>query len=456
MEGDFTLTITFSRESRGPNAKLDYSLHYDGKQDEQAILSKIGASTELILTARAPGYENAWLNRLYYGDNLGILRALLDDKAVCGQVRLVYIDPPFGTGARFKSRTLEEAYDDELTGSRYLEFIRERLILLRELMAHDGSIYVHLDNTMAFAVKVLMDEIFGPRNFRNWITREKCNRKNYTRKSYGNISDYILFYTKSQKYIWHRPVEEWTLEAIQREYPYVEEETGRRYKKVPLHAPGIRNGETGKPWRGMLPPPGKHWQYPPSVLEELDKRGEIYWSPNGNPRRKIYFDPSKGIPVQDIWLGLKDAHNQNMTITGYPTEKPLPLLERILLASSDPGDLVLDCFCGSGTTLVAAERHGRRWIGIDSHLLAINTSVKRLANGSQRMGDFVTLRKGGSPEQICMNPELRTGFNLYKDVKKQVNQEIVQAWEEVLIDSGYTVSYGEAIVQLNAHLTSSA
>src|SRR5262249_54003120 len=237
---------------------------------------------------------------------------------------------------------------------------------------------------------VLMDEIFGPANFRNWITRKKSNRKNFTRRRYGNIADYLLFYSKSPAATFHRPYEAWTVAWANTEYPHVEEATGRRFKKVPLHAPGTRNGETGKAWRGKLPPPGKHWQYPPETLDALDARGEIAWSPNGNPRRKVYFDQSQGVPVQDIWLDFRDAHNQNVDVTGYPTEKNLAMLRRIVAASSDPGDLVLDCFVGSGTALVAAEAAGRRWIGIDSSPNAVATMLNRLAHGSGPMGDFVS------------------------------------------------------------------
>src|SRR5262249_48912647 len=157
----------------------------------------------------------------------------------------------------------------------------------------------------------------------------------------------------------------WTQEKIAEEYPYIDERTGRRFKKVPVHAPGTRRGETGKPWRAKLPPKGKHWQYPPAKLDELDAAGEIYWSPNGNPRRKVFFDQSKGIPVQDIWMGFKDPHNQNVLITGYPTEKNFDLVSRLIAATTNPGDFVLDCYCGSGTTLEAAAVLRRRFIGID-------------------------------------------------------------------------------------------
>jgi adenine-specific DNA-methyltransferase len=307
-------------------------------------------------------------------------------------VRLVYIDPPYATKSIFQSRQQTDAYSDLLEGAHYIEFLRARLILLRELLADDGSIYVHLDDNMAFHAKAIMDEVFGRSNFRNWITRKKCNPKNYTRKTFGNVSDYILFYTKTSEYVWHRPVEEWTAKRAEKEYQYSDEKTGRLFKKVPIHAPGVRNGETGKPWRGMMPPPGKHWQYKPSTLDEMDARGEIYWSPTGNPRRKIFLDESKGVPVQDIWLDFRDAHNQNIHITGYPTEKNPALLQQIIGASSDEGDLVLDCFAGSGTTLEVAHQMDRRWIGIDNSPEAIRVMHQRFASGLEPMGDFVNAK----------------------------------------------------------------
>ncbi len=343
------------------------------------------------------GNKHQGTNRLIFGENLGVLAALAQDEQVNGKVRLIYIDPPFATQSAFQSRKLAHAYEDALAGAEFIEFLRERLVLLHRLLADDGSLYLHLDERMTFPMRVILDEIFGPRNYRNCITRKKCNPKNYTRKTYGNVADYILFYTKSSNYCWNKQVEPWTDERA-KEYHYLDPVTRRRYMKVPVHAPGVRNGETGKAWRGMLPPPGKHWQYLPAKLDEMDARGEIYWSPNGNPRRKVYLDQSDGVPVQDIWLDMRDAHNQNIHITGYPTEKPRELLRRIALASSNPGDLVLDCFAGSGTTLVVAEELDRRWIGVDSSEEALQTMLHRFAVGMEPMGDFVSSKqKGESP-----------------------------------------------------------
>lgn len=250
--------------------------------------------------------------------------------------------------------------------------------------------------------------------FRNWITRKKCNPKNYTKKVYGNISDFILFYTKSDRYIWNRPFEKWTEEKAKKEYPYIEEKTGRRYKRVPLHAPGVRHGKTGKPWMGISPPPGKHWQFTPQKLDEMNARGEIYWSKNGNPRRKVYLEESQGIPVQDIWLDYRDAHNQNIKITGYPTEKNPELLARIIQTSSNHDDLVIDCFSASGTTLAVASELGRKWIGIDRSYEAIATTLRRFAKGCEPMGDFVTQKNHKDTlkgEQLSLFDELPSTKN---------------------------------------------
>ena len=339
------------------------------------------------------------IKRLYHGDNIDVLTALLDDEKVCGKVTLIYIDPPYNTGGAFETRDFKHAYDDRFTLESYLSFMRKRLELMHRLLSREGSIYVHLDSNMVFHVKVMMDEIFGIQNFKGMITRKKCKSKNFTRKTYGNISDYILFYSKTDETVWNRPYEEWSDEKVLKEYPFIEEGTGRRYKRVPIHAPGTRNGATGSPWRGMMPPEGKHWQFTPDKLDEMDARGEIYWSSNGNPRRKVYLDQSNGVPVQDIWLDYLDVNNQNTLITGYPTEKNIDMLKRIIETSSRPGDLVLDCFAGSGTTLVAAEQLGRQWIGVDIGDEAITTIIERFKHGSKPMGDYV---KKNSKKQLAV------------------------------------------------------
>jgi len=332
-------------------------------------------------------------NRLYYGDNLTVMNDLLRDKTIKGKIRLIYIDPPYATNSVFQTRNLQDAYTDLITGKEYVNFMRERLLLMKKLLADDGSIYIHLDNKMVFHIKILMDEIFGADNFRSMITRKKCKTKNFTKNSFGNVSDYILFYTKSNNYVWNKQYEKWTTDKILKEYPFVEEGSGRRYKRVPIHAPGTRNGETGKMWREMLPPEGKHWQFTPSKLDELDSNGEIYWSSNGNPRRKVFLDKSEGIALQDIWLDYLDINNQNSHITGYPTEKNIDMLKRIILASSNENDLVMDCFAGSGTTLVAANELNRNWIGVDVGSEAIKVILNRFQNGTQTLDAHISNNK---------------------------------------------------------------
>lgn len=413
--------------------ETDYEISYKGKTPER----------EIINTTYSEKYETLYgefkENKLFYGDNLDVLRFLLqNDKSHKGKVKLIYIDPPYGTNSVFQSRNQKDSYRDDLVGSHFIEFIRRRLILLRELLSEDGSIYVHLDSNMTSQIKVIMDEVFGSKNFRGFITRKKCSNKNSTRNTYGNISDYILFYSKTDNFTWHRATSVWTDQKILKEYPCIDEATGRRYKKVPIHAPGIRNGETGKEWKGMLPPPGKHWQYTPEKLDEFNRNGDIYWSANGNPRRKVYLDTDKGIPVQDIWLDTQDSLNQSIKITGYPTEKNPDLLKRIIEASSNKGDIVLDCFAGSGTTLGVAQQLGRRWIGIDNSSEAIDNILKRFFKGLEGMGDYVNGKNGLDTEtdqmtlfepKIEYGKALQTDFELLSDSRfSELINEILESY----------------------------
>lgn len=324
-------------------------------------------------------------------DNIGGLAALA---ASSHRARLIYLDPPYNTGLDFQSRGLQHAYKDNRTTATYVEFMRRRLIIARECLTEDGSIYIHIGHQMLSHLKVVMDEIFGERNFRNIISRRKCSSKNFTTNQYANLHDYLLFYTKSPAYVWNQPGQQPSGEWIDKEYPKFD--TRGRYKLVPIHAPGTRNGETGQPWRDMNPPPGKHWQYAPSKLEQLDKDGFIHWSKTGNPRRKVYFTDDKSLPYTDNWDGFRDAHHQSIEVTGYPTEKNLDMLKMIVGASSNPGDLVVDPFCGSGTTLDAADQLGRRWLGIDKSFVALAAATKRLRHGSERMGDYVIRKKDTS------------------------------------------------------------
>lgn len=219
-----------------------------------------------------------------------------------------------------------------------------------------------------------MDRVFGRKNFINDITRIKCNPKNFSRSGYGNIKDIVLFYSKSGRCIWNDLRQ--SIDLLEDSRFRSVDLNGRRYTTTPLHAPGeTTNGMTGKSWRGMLPPMGRHWRYSPEVLESLDKEGLIEWSSTGNPRKRLYADEVEktGMKIQDVWP-FKDPQNPR-----YPTEKNFEMLRMIVSNSSNPNDIVMDAFCGSGTTLVAAEELGRKWIGIDNSALSMSICKSRLA-----------------------------------------------------------------------------
>jgi adenine-specific DNA-methyltransferase len=316
------------------------------------------------------------------GDNLKCLIYLLNKVHLKNKIDLIYIDPPFATNTNFtitdgrattisNSRKGDIAYSDKLTGKSFIEFLRERLVLLKELLSEQGSIYLHIDYKIGHYVKVMMDEVFGIENFRNDITRIKCNPKNFKRTGYGNIKDLILFYSKSAKPIWHEPKAKYTKNDIEKLFP--KKKKGRRYTTVPIHAPGETiSGKSNLPFKGKMPPKGRHWRTDVETLEQWDEKGLIEWSSTGNPRKIIYADEREGKRVQDIWE-YKDPQYPT-----YPTEKNSKLLDLIIRTSSNPESIVLDCFCGSGTTLKSAHLLNRKWIGIDQSEHAIKATIEKL------------------------------------------------------------------------------
>ena len=219
----------------------------------------------------------------------------------------------------------------------------------------------------------MMDEVFGIENFRNDITRIKCNPKNFNRIGYGNIKDMILFYSKSAKPIWNEPKEKYTQKDIEKLFKKIKQ--CRRYTTVPIHAPGeTENGSSGQPFKGMMPPVGRHWRTNVATLEKWDEEGLIEWSKIGNPRKIIFADEREGKRIQDIWE-YKDPQYPN-----YPTEKNANILDIIIKTSSNQDSIALDCFCGSGTTLKSAHLLNRQWIGIDESNLAIQATTKKINN----------------------------------------------------------------------------
>lgn len=385
-------------------------LKFDNKISEKQVLSKANKN-------KSPFELNYNGSMLFMGDNFGVLSILLNNFR--GKINLIYIDPPFNTDQEFfvsengransisHSKNDIVAYSDKMSTDEYLEFIRERLILLRELLSDNGSIYLHIDYKIGHYIKIIMDEVFGKENFKNDIARIKSNPKNFYRKAYGNEKDLILFYTKNYKNnIWNDikvPLDE---NEIAERFSKIDE-NGRRYTTIPLHAPGeTKNGPTSKPWRNIPVPKGRHWRTNPEEFEKMDKQGLIEWSSTGNPRIKKYADEHTGKKIQDIWR-FKDPQNPK-----YPTEKNSTMLEQIILQSSNENDYVLDCFAGSGSTLKAAFKNNRKWIGVDNSEVAINV-IK-----SNKIGNYVFYNLNENNFKLINNPtnkQISLNFDNKKD-----------------------------------------
>lgn len=338
-------------------------------------------------------FEAGWKNKLIWGDNLLVMGSLLEKFA--GKIDLIYIDPPFATGADFSiSNTVGES-DLELTKDQsiieekayrdtwgfglqsYLKMLAERLEIIRGLLSSSGQIYVHLDYRLSHYARVLLDEFFGMDAYRNEIAWKRSNPKNDP-KQYGRIHDTILFYTANEAEFY--PVYgEYREEYVQQAYRFLDSD-GRRYQTLPLHATHKFSASDDNTRRFgdkiLRPPLGKYWRWSQIKIDEAMEKNLIVISKNNIPRYKKYLDDAKGVLAQSLWDDIPPLSKKDEL--GYPTQKPENLLRRIIEAGSRPGDLVADFFCGSGTTLAVAEKLGRRWIGCDLGRFAIHTTRKRL------------------------------------------------------------------------------
>lgn len=400
------------------------------------------SDTPTVAAVAARGTMTAVGNTLFYGDNLEVLRQQVADESV----DLVYLDPPFNSNRSynvlFKQKSGEEsqaqieAFDDTWTWSHeaeeqyqelinggaplkaadaieamrkllgdndvlaYLVMMTARLAELHRVLKPTGSLYLHCDPTASHYLKMMLDAIFGPQRFQSELIWKRTSAHGGA-KRWGPVHDVLLFYTKSAKHTWNETYLPLPEETAEQWYNNVEPETGRRFNRADLTAAGVRTGSSGLPWRGVNPTSkGRHWAIPRWVsgitegldtqeaLDALDVAGRIFWPKRagGTPMLKRYLDESKGIPAQDV---ITDIYVNNISSErlGYPTQKPLALLERILKASSNEGDVVLDPFCGCGTTIDAAEKLGRQWLGIDITYLAIDLIEKRLRH---TYGDAIT------------------------------------------------------------------
>ena len=366
------------------------------------------------------------MNKLYYGDNLDILPGLADES-----VDLVYLDPPFNSNRSYNvifgrhpgdgnddASAQIQAFDDTwhwtpvtdqqyqryalagelpeqvgeaLTAFRmllgendamaYLVNMAPRLVQLHRVLKSTGSLYLHCDPTMSHYLKVLLDSIFGPDRFVNEIIWRRTNARSTVGK-WPRIHDVLLLYSAGQKF--HFNPQQVAADTAKMPHTLITGADGKKYQTYELTAPGLTaEGTSGKPWRGFDPAKmGRHWGNAPEVMDEWDSKGLIHWAAReGFPRRRDaqpFDESSRVVTVGDVWTDIDRINQSAGERLGYPTQKPLALLERIIKASSKPDDIILDPFCGCGTTIDAAQRLGRQWIGIDVTFIAIDLIEKRL------------------------------------------------------------------------------
>jgi DNA modification methylase len=360
-------------------------------------------------------------NRLFYGDNLDVLKRYVHDESV----DLVYLDPPFNSNANYnvlfaeqdgsRAASQVEVFTDtwrwdqaavrdyETTvehGGRvadalismrtflgasdmlaYLSMMAPRLIEMRRTLKGTGSLYLHCDPTSSHYLKILMDAIFGPANFRTEIIWKRSSAHSdgaQGRQQHGRIHDVILFYTKSDEWTWNTIYTPYDTEYVDQFYRHIEPGTGRRYRLGDITGPG--GAAKGNPQYEVMGVT-RYWRYSRERMEELIAEGRIIQTKPGTvPAYKRYLDEMPGVPLQDLWIDIPPIGAQAAERLGYPTQKPLQLLERIILSSTNEGDVVLDPFCGCGTAVDSAQRLGRNWIGIDITHLAVNLIRNRLQN----------------------------------------------------------------------------
>jgi site-specific DNA-methyltransferase (adenine-specific) len=373
-------------------------------------------------------------NKLFFGDNLDILRRYIEDESV----DLVYLDPPFNSNATYNvlfaeqngsraasqikafedtwqwDQTAAEAYQEVVeTGGRvsqamqafrtflgetdflaYLAMMAPRLVELRRVLKPTGSIYLHCDPTASHYLKMLMDAVFGAQGFRNEVVWKRTSARKSV-SQYGRIHDTILLFTKSTESVWHPPTVVQTVETV-RGHDVMMDEAGKPYRVSDLTGAG-----QGPPrrFRGreLDPPAGRHWQYDQRGINDLMKQGRIIFARSGRPRLKTYLTDLAGITVGDVWSDIDPINSAAAERLGYPTQKPEALLERIIEASSNEGDVVLDPFCGCGTAIAVAQRLNRKWIGIDITHLAITLMKHRLRD---TFGDQVVYQTVGEPVSV--------------------------------------------------------
>lgn len=373
-------------------------------------------------------------NRLFYGDNLTVLR----EHVQTASVDLVYLDPPFnsradynvlfaekdGTQSTSQITAFEDTWEWNLDAEHayrqvvesggpvadamrafrtflghsdmmaYLAMMAPRLLELKRVLKPTGSIYLHCDPTASHYLKMLMDGIFGAVNFRSEIIWKRQSA-HADAKRYGSVHDTILFYASEGEPTWNSQYQPYDATYVDQYYRY-EDEDGRKFMSGDLSAAGLQGGGYKYEWRGIT----RIWRVPLTTMERLEAERRIFYTRNGIPRIKRYLDESKGMPAQDVWADIESLRSWMIERLGYPTQKPEALLERIIQASSNEGDVVLDPFCGCGTAIAAAQSLNRRWIGIDITHLAIGLIKQRLQD---KFGEAIksTYQVFGEPTDLA-------------------------------------------------------
>ncbi len=347
-------------------------------------------------------------NVIYCGDCFEVMTQNIPSNSV----DLIYIDPPFGSGEDyeivFKDGVEVRHFTDRWIGGKegYLNWIKPRVREIHRVLKETGSFYLHCDWHLNAHLRLACDDIFGERYFQNEIIWKRKDAQSFTKK-YGVVTDSILFYTKSKDYTWntqYTPLSQETADSwyshyekiasdvINRAGALIPKGTDRRYNLADLSAPGNRAGTLAHyAWKEKYPPKGRHWAYVKDTMEKLEKEGRIEYSSSGKPYEKRYLDESKGVPLQSLWSDISmlrgmSKHQKSSEYQGFPTQKPVALLERIVSVSSNKGDLVLDPMCGCGTTLMASQNLGRNWIGIDISPTSCKLMVKRLQKVNVKIG----------------------------------------------------------------------
>jgi adenine-specific DNA-methyltransferase len=412
-----------------------------------------------------PGFrEEEWRNRLIWGDKKYVLPSLLAE--FVGNVNLIYIDPPFDTGADFSFTATvphhpEAPGDDSFTFTKepsiieqkayrdtwgrglesYLHWIYETAVLLHELLHETGSIYVHVGSNVSYLVRTVLDEVFGRENLINEITWKRSHAHGDTGQGathFGRITEAILIYHKGDKIKWTPQYSDYTDAARDRDYKYIDE-NGERYRLMPVDGPG--GAAKGNPYYEFLGVKG-FWRYSKETMQDLYDAGEIVVSSTGKSlSRKRLLKDAKGTPVTDLWDDVNRISPTSSERLDYPTQKPEALLRRIINTSSDKGDLVLDCFCGSGTTAGVAEKLGRRWIACDLGRFAIHTTRKRLLS-IPGVRPFVVQNLGKYERQLWAGAEFGEANGHKAAERQRAYVEFVLKLAQATPLHGYTWLHG--------------